>query len=171
MLLLGGCKIERTPSEYIDRRGAAATEREEAAAELRSHVAVLAQSLSQGSVGRALAALSPAPDVRVLGPKQRWQVGDAADLRPLLEQAVANRGTRVEPTAVEVQIGPRGDIGWFAARFRLVHNLAPADSSELRLSGVYLRDEGVWRLMQAHLSGSQGVLTPLPPPADSTGPE
>ncbi len=170
VLGLAGCKVERTPRRFIDRTDPVATERQAVIDELRTRLRVLAQALRQGDAEAAIEALTPAPGIEAVGVEGAdGEVGDRVLLDSVRELA------RVGPMGVTlsnlwVETGPRANVGWFGVRIEMADSLGTDSTSLLRLTGVFLKRDGAWELVQAHLSAP---LTPPPPnpPADSLAPE
>jgi len=158
--LLAGCKIEQTPVEFIDHRTPAPVEREAAAEQLRDRLLSIGPSIGRGDSGAIVAALAPAPEITgFVAGDPGIHVGAEMVLRELL--ALADPGP-VSIDDVNVRVGPRLDVAWF----RLL--LRGEERTSGRFSGVFVRFEGEWRLMQFHLSR---VVSPdLPPgPPDPAG--
>jgi hypothetical protein len=173
LLLLSACKVERTPRKYYTGREPAAVERQHAEEEIRARVSALGQALERGDETGALLALAPAPEVYAIGPE-----GGATVVGPEGVVEMVRELTREAPASAELQdlrvtLGPRARIGWFAAVVRVQpSDTAGAAEDFLRMSGVYLRSEGEWRLVQAHLSHPPTSPAPAQPnpPADSAAP-
>jgi ketosteroid isomerase-like protein len=173
-LLVGACKVEETPRQYIDRRDPAATDREAIGEELSTRLPALAQALNRNDPETALAVLAPAPDLYVVGPQTDREPGGADGVLAVLREVAQHELADVAVQEVHTSVGPRGNVAWFAARFSL-SGLPDTAGTTLRLSGVYVRREGEWRLVQAHLSLPSTSVIPLPappnPPGDSVAPE
>lgn len=161
--LLASCKIERTPDAFVDHHTPVQEERTAAAAELRDRLLALTQALNRGDSGEAMAALEPAPDAYLVGPEAGAATG-AEQIQIALQQ-VADSAMQAEVVMrdLEVDIGPRQSVAWF--RGSLHASGSTPEAPVLRMTGVYLRDAGVWRLVQAHVS--RPVTEPAPPPPSS----
>lgn len=162
VLLLSACKVERTPPRYYSHRDPAEAERALAEEELRDRVGALGEAIERGDLNAALFALAPAPELYLVGPGTvgGGPEGAAALLRALMEEAPGE----MEAREVRVTLGPRGRVAWVAGSF--VAEGSPEGGEELlRLTGVYLRVRGEWRLVQGHLSRP-----PTPPAEPPPGP-
>ena len=156
LLLLSACKIEPTPDEYFDKSAAEEIDRGGDAAEVRDRVLAMGQALSRGNPDEALAALAPARSIAVFGP-----LAPLSDMPTIgaertgivdLGTVLAEMGSGEMPVRtrdVVVRVGPRGSVAWFQA---LVDTPADSVSPAVRITGVYLLNEGAWELVQAHLS-------------------
>lgn len=174
-LLLAACKVEPTPRQFYSQRDPAAAERELFTAELTDRVAALGPALDRGDLGGALFALAPAPGVHVIGPDGEPPAAGPQGLARVLQSVADTVPATVSVHGVRVELGPRAQTGWFSAGIEVLRPGAddPAASADtLRLSGVYLRARGEWRLMQAHLSRAftPPAAPPPPSPADSAPP-
>lgn len=159
LLLLGGCKVERTPREYFDHARPAEVVQREAAEELRDRVLAFGQALVRGDELAAQAALAPAPDGYLLGPLDGQVLQGGERIAALVRRLAALGPLAVDVLDVHVGVGPRASVGWFAARFQVP---GLPDSAGLRMTGVYVRDRGDWRLVQGHLSLAATGLPALP---------
>lgn len=154
-LLVGGCRIEQTPDEYLDYEDSIETEREVAGAELRDRLRAFVASVARGDPAEALISLHPAEDVLVVGPMEALDVRSADGARALLSR-LAPTPVAVRLRDVTVETGPNANVAWFSLLLE-----APGSTPEpalYRATGLYLRDGGLWTLMQAHIAG------PLIPP-------
>ena len=159
-ILLAGCRIEQTPAEYIDVLEIPQDDLAASQAELTDRLLSTALSLQRRNLNDLLAALLPAPDVVGYGPGEDQRITDPASLSFTLSEPTAGRMVSIEDLAVEV--GPRNHVAWFRARYLVTDD---ADDPEERLfSGVFLRREGEWYLVQAHVSAP---LSPTPPPSEA----
>jgi ketosteroid isomerase-like protein len=148
-LLLGACRIERTPQEYIDHRTPVVQVRQAAADELNARLLAVGQALFQGDSGAVMAALALAPDAYVITTGDTLPAAGAEEIRAALEAYLA-RTQQMRLGDVRVTIGPRGTTAWFRADL-----LATVDAGRehLRVTGVLVQgDDGGWELAQAHLS-------------------
>jgi hypothetical protein len=159
LLALAACKVERTPQEYLDPRDPAAVERREAEQELALRVGAFREALARGDRNAAVGALVPAPETHVMGV-------DFNDGRPRFGPvgvAEALRDLRLPTGAVartpdlRVESGTReGAVGWFATHLEILPVVGAGGQPEwLRVSGVFSRREGEWRLVELHLSRAQ----------------
>lgn len=172
MLLASACKIERTPREFFDHQDPIALEREAAAEEIRDRLLALAQAVSRGDAPAAYQAFSPSLDAFALGPVDGIALRGAEQIDSVL-QHLARSGTTVRLRDVQVEVGPRANMAWFAAVVELPER-EEGLARTLRATGAYVRNEGGWQLVQAHLSlpAPLTAFQPSPEPgADSLGAE
>lgn len=167
--VLAACKIERTPDRLVDNRDPVAEERRAAENELSLRLRALDNAVSRGSTGQALAILAPVSETLVIGPAGGDVLSGEEGVATLLEELVAARPGPIQSRRTRVAVGPDADLAWFAAEYTLAPpDGVEGDTTEMRLSGVYLRHEGDWRLVQAHLSvlapPLRGDPTVRPPP-------
>lgn len=172
-MLLAACKIEQTPRRYIDRRLPAAAEQEAAEDELRARLALSVQALDRGNIEAAVAALAPAPGAYVAGAGEAMQGAGAGAVFILLRGAAERAAGRFELRDLHISVEPRNNVGWFAVSMAAVPDTTGGESTEemsasLQLSGVYLRREGAWRLVQLHLSAPPTPLIPQENPPEAT---
>ena len=166
LLALAACRVDRTPQEFLDPRDPAAVERRESENEIAARVGAFREALGRGNAADAVSALGPAPEAMVIGV-------DFNDGRPRygpLGMAAALEGLKLPSGAVartpdlRVEAGTReGGLGWFATHLEVLPVVgAGTEPQWLRVSGVFDRREGDWRLLQLHLSRAE---RPAPPPA------
>ena len=170
LLALAACSVERTPQEYLDPRDPAAVERQESEEELAARVGAFREALARGNRALAVQALIPAADAHVMGvqfndgrPRYGPQgIADALQTLRLPTGAVARTpDLRVQAATRE------GGLGWFATHLELLPVVAGGGEAQwLRVSGVFMRREGEWRLLQLHLSKAEAP-APAPTRADS----
>ena len=168
LLALAACQVAPTPQEYLDPRDPAAVERRESEEELAARVGAFREALVRGNRLAAVQALGPGADTHVMGV-------DFNDGRPRFgAQGIADAlgGLRLPAGAVartpDLRVGAEtreGGLGWFATHLEVLPVLgAGAEPQWLRVSGVFVRREGEWRLLQLHLSQAE---RPAPARADS----
>jgi hypothetical protein len=169
LLLLSACKVERTPRQYLSGREPAEAERQNAEGEIRARVSALGQALENGDEAGALLALAPAAEVYAIGPTGSASLVGPEGVQEMVREMVREAPAVTEMADLRVTMGPRARVGWFVAVVRVQRaDTAGAGDDYLRMSGVYLRSEGEWRLVQAHLSRPPTPPAPPPsPPADS----
>lgn len=161
--LASACKVERTPERYFDHTERVESEREAAAeAELRARVLALGRAIARGSAREAMIALAPAPDIRIVTPDPEI-VLTGADAVGAALAALVTTPMAVEMRDVAVTVGPLGNVAWFETHVD-APGAAPGGTM-VRVTGVYLRTEGAWRLVQAHVSTPAN--SPNPAPRDS----
>lgn len=164
LLALAACEIRPTPQEYLDPRDPAAVERREAEDELALRVGAFREALARGNHADAVAALAPVVETHVMGV-------DFNDGRPRfgpMGVAEALRDLRLPTGAVartpdlRVESGTReGALGWFATHLEVLPVVGAGGAPHrLRVSGVFARREGEWRLLELHLSRAE-----MPAPA------
>lgn len=164
-LVLGACKIERTPQEFIDHRSPLVTLRQEAADELTARLLAMGQALSRGDSDAVLQGLQLAPDAYVVTAAEGAPTLGEDEIREAVEGYLA----RHEPllfSDVQVTVGPRGNTAWFRAEM-----LAGSEGAAVpvRLTGVLVQgDEGRWQLAQAHLSRLPATAPPSYPAGADT---
>lgn len=161
LLVLSACRVERTPAQYFDHQTTIEAEREAAAGELRDRLLAMSEALDRGNATEALIALSPASDAFILGPREGMVVSGSERISVLLDSLLASHEVTAEIRDLQVGIAARANVGWFRAELALP-GLIPGDRP-LRMTGVYVRDAGLWKLVQAHISASLSD-----PTADST---
>lgn len=147
--LLAACEINRTPAEYFDHQDRTRRELTEVAEELRDRVLALGPSLERGSASEAMRALNPSPTFYLLGPDEAMVMTGAEQVDAALA-SLAGEPIAAEVRDVEVGVGPGGNAAWFRARLHLQGGRAVG--APLRMTGVFIRREGAWELVQAHLS-------------------
>jgi ketosteroid isomerase-like protein len=170
LIFAASCKIERTPEEFFDQQ-VATTLTDEAAEELRAHVLNLVQALNRGDRDAVMAALAPRQDAYVVGPEDGSVLNSAEEVEAAMQWIAALGPVSVQVNEIRISADSRGNVGWFSTSLD-VPGLRKRGASALRMTGVYVRDEGRWRLAQAHLSlPTADLLNRLPTyprsPADS----
>lgn len=168
LLALAACSVERTPQEYLDPRDPAVVERRESEEELAARVGAFREALARGDRADAVAALIPASDAHVMGVqfndgRPRFGPQGIADALQTLRLPT---GAVARTPDLRVQAATReGGLGWFATHLELLPVVAGGGEAQwLRVSGVFMRREGEWRLLQLHLSKAEA---PAPTRADS----
>lgn len=158
LLVLAACKVEQTPQEYLDPTDPAAVERSESEQDIVARVSAFREALARGDRAQAVSALGPTADTYVMGvdfndgrPRYGAQgIADAlADLRMPAGSVARMPDLRVQASTRE------GGQAWFATHLEVMQVAGPATATEpqwLRVSGVFTRHEGDWRLLQLHLS-------------------
>jgi hypothetical protein len=80
---------------------------------------------------------------------EQWFTGDAYTRQRLDDSLGAHGGIPFEPGS---PVGwSAGEVGWFADQVTIVF---PATTIPLRMTGVAIRQEGTWRLVQLHVSAA-----------------
>ncbi len=165
---LAGCTVDRTPPEFYNHPDPAVVDRQEAADEIRTRVRVFAEALGQMDSRRAVQALAPDEMAAVVGVEGNDGVvrfGAAGVSAAVAELAIA------APTVVrtpDLRVGASQGMGWFSTHLQLLSTSAATDPVLLRMSGVFVRERGAWRLVEAHLSRPRtATVEPAPAPAPS----
>lgn len=162
------CKIERTPEEYFDHQDRLAAARETSSEELHDRILALGQAIGRGSAAEAMIALAPAADLRIVTPDQDIVLEGPDAARAALDRFVATP-VSMQMRDVIVTVGPVGNVAWFEALVDAPGS-GPAGTL-LRVTGVYLRTEGAWQLVQAHVSTPRTVPNPPLPDSAAAPPE
>ena len=146
--MLGGCRIERTPDPYIDRLETPQEEVRASAEELIDLLLSTAASLQRGNLGAVAVALAPDADLSGIGPGAAVITG-YPEFLDSLSAMTANRS--VDMVDLKVEVEPRNAVAWF--RSVLVLTGDSIEAERMPFTGVFVHEEGVWHLRQAHLSG------------------
>lgn len=159
LLALAACQVAPTPQEYLDPRDPAAVERQESEEELAARVGAFREALARGDRADAVAALVPAADAHVMGVQfndGRPRFGPQGILEALAALQLPTGAVARTPD-LRVQATTReGGLGWFATHLELLPVVgAGGEPQWLRASGVFMRREGEWRLLQLHLSKAE----------------
>lgn len=163
---LAGCKVDRTPPEFYNHPDPAVVDRQEAADEIRTRVRVFAEALGRNDTGEAVQALAPDEMAAVVG--LRGNDGMVRFGREGVSAAVAELEI-AGPTVVrtpDLRVSATQGMGWFSTHLQLLSTSTATDPVLLRMSGVFVRERGSWRLVEAHLSRPEAP-TPEPAPAQS----
>lgn len=158
VLIAAACRVEPTPEEYIDHLSTVEEEREAAGAEVRDRLLAFVSAAGRGDAAQAVLSLHPDEQVSVLGPGE-MEVSGGEGVRTLMSSLVSTP-VAVRVRELEVETGPAGGVAWFQMVIE-----APGTTPEpslYRATGTYLRNAGVWELVQAHVAG--------PLTSDSTSP-
>jgi hypothetical protein len=136
--LLGACKIERTPREFIDRPGPGGERARVLEHQLEERFAEMASERRRGDLEAAAAALHPSPTLHVVG-------GHPAAGEAALRGAIA----RLPP-----DVGSPNLSGWGALpELNPTHLWFVGDFAEGgAVSGYYEREGLEWRLTLLHLT-------------------
>jgi hypothetical protein len=163
-MALAGCRVEETPDEYFDHGRSVEAEHAAATAEVRDRLLAFMGAASRGDAAEALIALNPATDIEVVAPVGLELAGGGAIRGVVSELASTPVAVRVQE--LDVESGVNGGVVWF----RMIVE-APGRTPEPSLynaTGTYLRDAGLWELVQAHVSGPLATdTTPPSSPPDS----
>lgn len=171
LLALAACSVERTPQEYLDPRDPAAVERRESEEELAARVGAFREALARGNRQLAVQALIPSADAHVMGVQfndGRPRFGPQG-IAEALQTLRLPTGAVARTPDLRVQAATReGGLGWFATHLEILPVVgAGGEPQWLRVSGVFMRREGEWRLLQLHLSKAQAPEPARPDSADT----
>lgn len=155
-LLVAGCQIEPTPSEYIDSVAVADQDIGNAEEEITARLRLTAPALERRNLNGVLAALTPSSNLEGWGPISDEPIQDANTLSFALAALTAGRQVGIDELVV--RMSPRNTESWFIIRYRVV---GEEEEYNVRFSGVFLSQQGEWRLVQAHISRAT---EPDPPP-------
>lgn len=172
LLALAACRVDRTPDEYLNPRDPAQVERREAENEIAARVGAFSESLARGNQTDAVGALLPAPETHVMGTganEGRPRFGPLG-LSAALRDLELPRGAVGRTPDLRVEADAREGLAWFATHLEILPVVgAGGQPQRLRVSGVFSRREGEWRLVQIHVSRAE-VPPPTPPRPDSAAP-
>lgn len=173
LLALAGCKVDSTPAEFYNHPDPAVVDRQEAADEIRTRVRVFAESLGRMDTEEAIQALAPSPMAAVVGVEGN---GGVVRFGPAGVSAAVAGLAITTPTVVrtpDLRVTASGAMGWFSTHLQLLSTSAATEPVLLRMSGVFVRERGEWRLAEAHLSRpfatapADSLPRPSPAAADS----
>lgn len=153
--------MAQTPEEYIDVLEIPQDEISASRDELTDRLLSTGPALQRRALSELLAALTPVPEVAGFGPRD--PVTDPTTLGHALAPVAAGSSVRVEEVAVDV--GPRNNVAWFRSVYSIGYD--DGSSERLRFSGVFLREAGNWRLVEAHIS--RPLSPDSLPPAEAAG--
>jgi hypothetical protein len=166
LLALSACRVDRTPDEYLNPRNPAQVEQREAANEIAARVGAFREALARGNHADAAGALGPTAETHVMGigfNDGRSGLGPQG-LAAALQELELPRGAVARTPDLRVEADAREGLAWFATHVELLPVVGVGGAPQrLRVSGVFSRREGDWRLAQLHLS--RGQMPPPPPPA------
>ena len=131
-----------------------------------ARVGAFREALARGSHPDAVAALGPSVDTHMMGigfNGGRPGLGTQGVVAALQELELP-RGAVARTPDLRVEADAREGLAWFATHVELLPVVGAGGAPQrLRVSGVFRRREGDWRLAQLHLSRAQMP----PPPPDS----
>jgi ketosteroid isomerase-like protein len=169
LLALSACKVEETPREFYTQRDPASVERQEGSDEIRTRVRSFAESLARGDQAGAALALGATQLTEVVGVDANGGVQrmGPAGLAAALAEVDAPAPAFARTPDLRVDVSGRGLVGWFSTHLELLSPTGPLQAAQqLRVTGVFQRDRGEWRLAQIHLSRPEAP-PPSPAGADS----
>ncbi len=158
---LAACKVERTPPALLTHRDPAVVEAQEDARELRARVLNFAVELSRGDRQEAVQVLVPHPMVYVFGTGAHGGLVGIGpnDLAAAVEEMRAGAAGPSLFRTPDLRVESDGDLGWFSTHVERIGTVP----ERMRMSGVFAREEGAWRLVQLHLSRPFTEPRPEPP--------
>jgi hypothetical protein len=167
VLLLAACRIERTPQELIDPMNPTVVDQREGEREIAIRVAAFREALARGDVSQAIEALQPLPEAFVIGLDDatgRARFGDPGLADALGAITIGDRMI-VRTPDLRVQSDLRERFAWFATHLTMFPlDAGTAAPARVRLSGVFRRVEGNWRLAHLHLSHAAPAVSQAAPP-------
>jgi hypothetical protein len=153
LLSLAACTVERTPDKVLNPRDPSQVERRDAEQDVGAHVGAFLQALARGDRGQAVSAMSPVMDTYVVGVdgnEGRPRFG-ADGLAAAVAELQVQPGALARTPDLRVQADPQRGTAWFAG-FVEMFPATGGVPERMRMSGVFGRREGEWRLLQLHLS-------------------
>jgi hypothetical protein len=163
LLLAPACRIERTPQELIDPMNPAVVNRREGDREIALRIAALREAIARGAPADAVNALAPLPEAHVIGLDEqegRSRFGSSG-LTQALADVPAGERVLVRTPDLRIQTDTREMFAWFATHLEVLPLGAGRGPAErYRVSGVFRRVEGSWRLSHLHLSRGRPDPTP-----------
>jgi hypothetical protein len=157
VLLLGSCKIQRTPLSYIDHQAIPEELLEASRSELEGRLRSTVPLMQEGAPRAIAGALRPARDVDFLDAEGGPDLRTPAQIGESLARLAAGR--EVEMRAPVIVVAPGNDVAWFRTAYEL--RGPEGGMEEVRFTGVWARRDGEWLLVQGHLSPFRA-----PAPAD-----
>lgn len=170
LLALAACEVNQTPARVLNPRDPSAVEQRDAEQEIAARVGAFREALLRGDRGGAVDALAPVGTAHVMGPRAndgRALLGPDG-LRATLDGLALPTGAVARTPDLHVEADAQDGTGWFATHLELFPVAQGGQVERLRVSGVFARQEGAWRLIEMHLSRPEA---PPAPPADTTAAE
>lgn len=152
LLVLAGCKVQETPPEFYSHPDPAVVDRQEAADEIRGRVRLFADALGRGDMADAVGALAPDELASVVGVDDN---GGMARLGTAGVQDAVGQLAITAPVVVrtpDLRVGTTVGMGWFATHLQILSPTVATEPVLLRMTGVFARERGEWRLVEAHIS-------------------
>jgi hypothetical protein len=165
LLSLAACTVERTPDDVLNPRDPSQVERRDAEQDVAIHVNAFLQALARGDRGQAVSAMSPVTDAYVMGVDGndgRARFGTDGLAAAIAELEIPANSLPRTPD-LRVQADPRRGTAWFAG-FVEMFPASGEQPERVRMSGVFGRQEGEWRLVQIHISRPGAPPAPVPAP-------
>ena len=163
LLALAACEVNQTPPQVLNPRNPSEVEQRDAEQEIAARVGAFREALLRGDRGAAVEALAPVGTAHVMGPDGndgRALLGTDG-LRATLDSLALPTGAVARTPDMHVEADAQEGTGWFATHLELFPVAQGGQVERLRMSGVFARQEGAWRLLQLHLSRPDA-------PADTT---
>ena len=157
LVALSACKIERTPESYIDPIDTPAGEIEASREELTDRLIATAAAAQRRDNPALIAALVPLSGAGFFGLEADEDSTSNAPVNALVDLFSQGEVAMTEPV---VEVGPGNNVAWFSTTYEV--SAAPLDAASVRFSGVFIRQEGEWRLAQGHLSRATPPTLPNP---------
>jgi uncharacterized protein (TIGR02246 family) len=115
--------------------------------EVREVLDELLQAQNAADAGRLRSLLSERPDGVHIGTDagEWWSSGQVVDA-----VAAADAGDDIRAVADDIDVHLQGDVAWVEGRGRFTR----ADGAErpVRMTGVLVREDGQWKVVQSHAS-------------------
>jgi len=169
LLALAACEVNQTPARVLNPRDPSAVEQRDAEQEIAARVGAFREALLRGDRGGAVDALAPVGTAHVMGPRAndgRALLGPDG-LRATLDALALPTGAVARTPDLHVEADAQDGTGWFATHLELFPVAQGGQVERLRVSGVFARQEGTWRLIEMHLSRPEAPPAPAPA-ADTT---
>ncbi|HEY0022839.1 MAG TPA: nuclear transport factor 2 family protein [Longimicrobium sp.] len=170
LLALAACEVNQTPARVLNPRDPSAVEQRDAEQEIAARVGAFREALLRGDRGGAVDALAPVGTAHVMGPRAndgRALLGPHG-LRATLDALALPTGAVARTPDLHVEADAQDGTGWFATHLELFPVAQGGQVERLRVSGVFARQEGTWRLIEMHLSRPEAPPAPAPAPAADT---
>jgi hypothetical protein len=161
LLALAACEVNQTPSRVLNPRNPGEVERRDAEQEIAARVGAFREALLRGDRAGAVDALAPVGTAHVMGPRAndgRALLGPVG-LRTMLDSLALPTGGMVARTP-DLNVEAQDGTGWFATHLELFPVTQGGQVERLRVSGVFARQEGAWRLIELHLSRPEAPPAP-----------
>jgi ketosteroid isomerase-like protein len=115
--------------------------------EIRAVFDQLVEAQNAGDAQRTRALMSQRPGAVHIGTdaEEWWTATQLAD-----EVAAASGSDDVQVVADDLDVHVQGDVAWAEGRGRFTR--AGGGERPVRLTGVFLREDGQWKLVQSHSS-------------------
>lgn len=170
LLSLAACEVNQTPPQVLNPRNPSQVERRDAEQEIAARVGAFREAMLRGDRAAAVEALSPVGTAHVMGPQGndgRALLGPDG-LRATLDSLALPVGSVARTPDMHVEADAQDGTGWFATHLELFPVAQGGTVERLRISGVFARQEGAWRLLQLHVSRPEAP--PAATAADSAAP-